>query len=46
MRDVVLLAVVVGFFALTALYVRWADGLVGSDDSGATDGPDAGGADR
>ena len=32
MRDVVLLAVVIGFFALTGLYVRWADRLVGSDE--------------
>jgi hypothetical protein len=32
MSDVVLLAVVVGFFALAALYVRWADHLVGSDE--------------
>lgn len=30
MRDVVFLAVIVGFFALTALYVRWADHLVDS----------------
>jgi len=32
MRDVILLAVIVGFFALTALYVRWADHLVGPDE--------------
>ncbi len=34
MRDVILLAVIVGFFALAALYVRWADRLVGPDEDG------------
>jgi hypothetical protein len=34
MRDVILLAAIVGFFALTALYVRWADHLVGPDEDG------------
>jgi hypothetical protein len=32
MRDVILLATLVGFFALTVLYVRWADHLVGPDE--------------
>jgi hypothetical protein len=32
MRDVLLLGAVGGFFALTALYVRWADHLVGDDE--------------
>jgi len=32
MRDLILLATLVGFFALTALYVRWADHLVGPDE--------------
>jgi hypothetical protein len=32
MRDVVLLAALAGFFVLTALYVRWADHLVGPDE--------------
>ena len=32
MRDVVLLAVIVGAFALAGLYVRWADHLVGPDE--------------
>jgi hypothetical protein len=32
MRDVVLLATLVAFFALAALYVRGADRLVGPDE--------------
>lgn len=32
MRDVLLLAVIVGAFALAAVYVRWADHLVGPDE--------------
>lgn len=37
MSDVVLLAVIVGFFALAALYVRWADRLVEADANGEAD---------
>jgi hypothetical protein len=41
MRDVVFLAVIVGFFTLAALYVRWADRLVGPDEeTAATGDPD------
>lgn len=32
MRDLILLATILGFFLLTALYVRWADHLVGPDE--------------
>jgi hypothetical protein len=32
MTDVVLLAVIVAAFAVAALYVRWADRLVGPDE--------------
>lgn len=35
MRDVVLIAAVVGFFALASLYVRWCDGVVGADEAEA-----------
>lgn len=34
MRDVVLVATVVAFFALAVLYVRWCDHIVGPDDDG------------
>lgn len=34
MSDLVLVAVIVGFFLLSSLYVRWADHLVGPDDDG------------
>jgi hypothetical protein len=32
MRDVVMVATVVAFFALAVLYVRWCDRIVGPDD--------------
>jgi uncharacterized membrane protein (DUF485 family) len=37
MKDLALLAVIVGVFVLTALYVRWADHLVGPDAGGEED---------
>jgi hypothetical protein len=43
MRDLVVLAVIVGFFALCAAYVRWCDRIIGPDpdlDELATGTPD------
>lgn len=36
MRDLVMVATVVAFFALAVLYVRWCDRIVGPDDPGDT----------
>jgi hypothetical protein len=31
MRDVIVIAVTLGFFALCVAYVRWCDRIIGSD---------------
>jgi hypothetical protein len=37
MRDVVVLAIIVGFFALCVAYVRWCDHIIGPDPDGLRD---------
>lgn len=47
MRDIVLVATVVAFFALAVMYVRWCDRIVGPDEGdAANDAPVAEGAKR
>ena len=41
MGDLLFVLVVVAFFALAALFVRWCDHLVGPDDLSAADVGDA-----
>lgn len=40
MRDVVVLAIVAGFFALCVAYVRWCDHIIGPDPDSGRDGCD------
>jgi hypothetical protein len=37
MRDVVVLALIVAFFALCAAYVQWCDRIIGPDSDGVVD---------
>jgi len=45
MADIVFVAIALAFFALSALYVRWCDMIVGTDgvvDAPTVDDPDVG----